>query len=67
MPIERTRPLSIHKHLVIRCLRQHPEDLAMVSPTWTGTVEEFIAAVEADPHEWVVNGVLADLPDDCDN
>lgn len=59
MPIERTEPMKIHKRLVISLLRAHP-DRGELIPGWPGTVEEFIAALEAAPGEWFVGGVLQD-------
>lgn len=66
MTIERTdegghlKPLKVHKNLVILALRNHPEDMPNIAPDFDGTVEEFIAALEADPCEWIVNGSLCE-------
>ena len=57
MAIERTEPLRIHKNLVIRALREHPEDLEKITPSFK-TAAEAIAALEAHPGQWIVNGVL---------
>lgn len=56
--IERTEPIRIHKNLVIRCLHEHPEDLAQIAPDFKGSAKEFIAALTADPREWIVGGEL---------
>lgn len=55
-------PMRMHKNVVIHFLEQHPEDLPNISPAWTGTAAEFIAALKADPREWIVGGALAEAP-----
>jgi hypothetical protein len=56
--IERTQPMRIHKNLVIKCLREHPEDLRQILGEQFATAEEAIVWLEKNPAEWIVNGVL---------
>lgn len=56
---ERTQPMKVHKGLVLRVLREHPEDFREVVPeTFTGTLEEYLAALEAAPGQYFVGGTL---------
>ena len=58
MEIER-RPLQIHKGLVIRLLREQPDQLADTMPGGEfATAAEAIAWLEAQPGEWIIDGVL---------
>ncbi len=56
-------PMQIHKNLVIACLRDHPEDLRKINKGWQGTAQELIDALRASPHEWIIDGILADAPE----
>ena len=51
---ERTRPMALHKGLVIRMLQEHPEDVAEFCPGWPGTAAEAIGALKAAPWDWKV-------------
>ena len=55
MTIERTTPMQLHKGLVVQVLRslKAGESVTDYLPTWEGTAEEAIAALEADPREWM--------------
>jgi len=56
--IERTEPMRVSKWLVIRFLREHPHELAMIAPDWPGTVEEFCNQLEKVNGTYFVRGVL---------
>lgn len=57
--VERTVPMKVHKNLVARVLREHPEDFRQVVPdSFTGTLEEYLAALEAAPGQYFVGGTL---------
>jgi hypothetical protein len=49
--------LRIHKNLLIRVLREHPEDVGVVMPDYK-TAADAIAALEEHPGTWIVDGVL---------
>ena len=63
MAIERTSPMVMHKNVVICVLLEHPEDLATVSPDWTGPSRnslQHFAAIQ-------MNGLLAACLETCRN
>lgn len=55
----KTLPLTVHKNLIIDALRRWPEDCAKFMPTFN-RAEDAIAALEAHPGEWIVNGELVE-------
>jgi hypothetical protein len=58
--MERVTPLKIHKGLVLRVLREHPEALREVFPDRFETATEAIAALETANGEWFFDGVLTE-------
>ena len=61
--IEQTEPARIHKGLIIRALRAHPDCLAMAFPNGEyRTAAEAIAALEAHPGTWIIDGKLTTEP-----
>ena len=58
--IERGK-MKMHKNLVIRVLRDHPEDLKQCfpEPCPFSTAEEAIEALEKHPGTWIIDGVLS--------
>lgn len=53
-----TRPMSIHKTLILRVLRLHPEDLQQLLPGYEGSVDDAIQEIAKHPGEWVCGGEL---------
>jgi hypothetical protein len=57
------QPLRIHKDLVIEALKRRPEDVRLVFADGRfANASEAIAALEAHPSEWIVDGVLGGPP-----
>ena len=57
--------MKYHKRLIIAGLRRYPEGLPKMMPEFD-TVEEAVAALEAHPGQWVVDGELL-APEDPRN
>ena len=45
--------MRVHKDLLIAVLRAHPEEVRDHIPSWNGSAEQAIAALEADPREFL--------------
>lgn len=56
--IERIEPMKMHKNLVILFLRDHPDELRAIFPDQFTDAAEAIRALEANPGQWFVGGVL---------
>ena len=57
MSIERTRPMRIHKRLVIHALVSHPEDVKEIVSAFE-TAQQAIDYLVTTPGVWLVDGRL---------
>lgn len=59
MAIERTEPMKVHKNLVLKFLRDHPDEFrTVVGPDYQGTIEEYTSALESAPGQWFNGNTL---------
>jgi hypothetical protein len=56
MTMERTRPLAIHKRIVMLHLCTHPEDVKQVLRNYAGTAEDAIRELRDSPATWFAGG-----------
>lgn len=58
-PIERTEPMKVHKNLVLKFLRDHPDEFrTVVGPGYQGTIEEYTSALESATGQWFNGNTL---------